>query len=458
MLKAKQYSLKHFGTNHCWDIWFSHVLSAHIILNTNQYSLKYFGTDFYWNIPFSCVLSVQITLKAKEYSLKYSIFICIECTYYAQGKTRFSELFWHKLLLKYSIFMFIECPYYSEGKPIFHFHMYWGHILWRQNNILWNISASTTAEIFHFHLYWVCTSTLCWRRSLLSSTDSSWNPAESRQFPEFRRNQIWQRGLPNWSNDSDWILNRIQILLEWFLKSPGRNEFPEQGRMESMWNHCLLITSKSSVGVCWWLIWASSTNNSTLSQPPPLSTMRTHLAHHHHQRRPPITTHNTDTPHNKYDTPQKSKNDAATPHHRPQLANKHLQHCTTVPCCCQRHGKWWMMMLVIVRHLCSRWVLTTTKWHDDHATRTPLAHYTTTMLHHHHATPPPCEHDTTTKPLDDHAKPHEQAQARCHVALSDVATRWWMMTVVIVCRCHLFDEHDHNKPPPHNDPDTIHNT
>ena len=34
-------------------------------------------------------------------------------------------------------------------------------------------------------------------RSLLSSTDSGQNPVESRQFPEFQRNQIWQRGLPN---------------------------------------------------------------------------------------------------------------------------------------------------------------------------------------------------------------------------------------------------------------------
>ena len=34
-------------------------------------------------------------------------------------------------------------------------------------------------------------------RSLLSSTDSCRNPAESGQFPEFQRNQIWQRGLPN---------------------------------------------------------------------------------------------------------------------------------------------------------------------------------------------------------------------------------------------------------------------
>ena len=34
-------------------------------------------------------------------------------------------------------------------------------------------------------------------RSLLSSTDSCRNPVESGQFPEFQRNQIWQRGLPN---------------------------------------------------------------------------------------------------------------------------------------------------------------------------------------------------------------------------------------------------------------------
>ena len=34
-------------------------------------------------------------------------------------------------------------------------------------------------------------------RSLLSSTDSGRNPAESGQFPEFRRNQIWRMDLPN---------------------------------------------------------------------------------------------------------------------------------------------------------------------------------------------------------------------------------------------------------------------
>ena len=70
-------------------------------------------------------------------------------------------------------------------------------------------------------------------RSLLSSTDSSQNPVESRQFPGFQRNQIWQRGLPNRSNDSNGISNGIQILLEWFLESPRRNEFPEFNGMES---------------------------------------------------------------------------------------------------------------------------------------------------------------------------------------------------------------------------------
>ena len=34
-------------------------------------------------------------------------------------------------------------------------------------------------------------------RSLLSSTDSCQNLAESRQFPEFWRNQFWHRDLPN---------------------------------------------------------------------------------------------------------------------------------------------------------------------------------------------------------------------------------------------------------------------
>jgi hypothetical protein len=34
-------------------------------------------------------------------------------------------------------------------------------------------------------------------RSLLSPTDSCRNPVESGQFPEFQRNQFWQRDLPN---------------------------------------------------------------------------------------------------------------------------------------------------------------------------------------------------------------------------------------------------------------------
>jgi len=41
-------------------------------------------------------------------------------------------------------------------------------------------------------------SHLAFWRSLLSSTDSCRNPAESGQFPEFQRNQFWHRDLPNW--------------------------------------------------------------------------------------------------------------------------------------------------------------------------------------------------------------------------------------------------------------------
>ena len=50
---------------------------------------------------------------------KYLDFMCIECTYYAQGKTIFCKLFQHKPLLKWSVFMCIECPYYDQGKTLF---------------------------------------------------------------------------------------------------------------------------------------------------------------------------------------------------------------------------------------------------------------------------------------------------------------------------------------------------
>ena len=59
--------------------------------------------------------------------------------------------------------------------------------------------------------------------------------------------------------------------------------------------------------------------------PPPSSTTPTNLAHHHHQWPPPTMMHSTDTAHNKYSMPQKSKNDPATPHHHPELANEHLE-------------------------------------------------------------------------------------------------------------------------------------
>ena len=146
-------------------------------------------------------------------------------------------------------------------------------------------------------------------------------------------------------------MNGIQIPPEWFLESPGRNQFPESGGTESLLNRCLLIMSKSSVGVCRGSIWASSTNNSTLSQPPPSSTMPSRLAHHRRQWPPPTTTDSMDTAHNKYGTPQKSKNDAATPRHHPELANERLEHPTTVPRRGQRRGKRQTTTSVVVRRL-----------------------------------------------------------------------------------------------------------
>jgi len=47
-------------------------------------------------------------------------------------------------------------------------------------------------------------------------------------------NQIWQRGLPNSYNDSDGILNKIQIPPEWFWESPGRN-----AQEQNPFLHCL---------------------------------------------------------------------------------------------------------------------------------------------------------------------------------------------------------------------------
>ena len=125
MVKAKPYSLKYFIFT-----WIQCTCS----LSHKQCSVEYFGTNSCRNIPFSCVLSAHITPKAKQ----YSIFKCIECTYHAEGKTIFSKVFQHKPL------------------PL-HLHVYWVNILlWRQNNILQNISAPTTAKILYFHLYWVC--------------------------------------------------------------------------------------------------------------------------------------------------------------------------------------------------------------------------------------------------------------------------------------------------------------
>ena len=117
-------------------------------------------------------------------------------------------------------------------------------------------------------------------RSLLSSTDSRWNPVESGQFPEFRGNQFWQRALP---------IDQM-IPPEWFQESPGRNTVWNE--MEQ--NCCLLMTPKLSIGVCQHSIWVSSTNNISPSQLLPLSTTATHLAHHNPTLPTTITDHHAE--------------------------------------------------------------------------------------------------------------------------------------------------------------------
>ena len=75
-------------------------------------------------------------------------------------QTIFSEMFQHQLLPKDFIFTSIQCTCspghkqysleYFALKSQSYFHMYWVRILlWRQNNIIQNILAPTAAENFH---------------------------------------------------------------------------------------------------------------------------------------------------------------------------------------------------------------------------------------------------------------------------------------------------------------------
>ena len=139
-------------------------------------------------------------------------------------------------------------------------------------------------------------------RSLLSSTDSCRNPAESggiRRNPGNSRNSggiKFGRG----ACQTDQLIP-AEFRTEFKFRRNGSRNYPEgicpeSGGTESLRNRCLSITSKSSVGVCRCSIWASSTNNPTLSQPPPSSTTTTHLAHHRHQWPAPTTTQSSQTP------------------------------------------------------------------------------------------------------------------------------------------------------------------
>ena len=46
-------------------------------------------------------------------------FMCINCTYYTEGKPIFSEIFRHQQAPRYSVFMCIDCAYYTKGRTIF---------------------------------------------------------------------------------------------------------------------------------------------------------------------------------------------------------------------------------------------------------------------------------------------------------------------------------------------------
>ena len=143
-----------------------------------------------------------------------------------------------------------------------------------------------------------------------------WFLPESRQFPEFQRNQFWQRGLPNRSNDSGGISNRIQIPLEWFWESPGRNA---NGIRRNR-----IMTPKLSVGICRRSIWASSTNNAHS------------FSNHHCPRHPPRHHHQCPRPRTSVTHNHDSEDDMATP--RLQANERPHRSGWRVPRCCGRCG------------------------------------------------------------------------------------------------------------------------
>ena len=185
-------------------------------------------------------------------------------------------------------------------------------------------------------------------RSLLSSTHSGRNPAESGQFPEFWRNQIWQRGLPNWFNDSDGISNGIQILPEWFLESHGRNQFPEFNRTESG-SPTTIRTMPSHAQIdrrCLPTINLGVVNNPkpySLSQPPSSTTptqLVTITSAHHHLTSSPVALNDHCTPQhskNKTRMPLPLKNNATTPCH---WLNEHPPGATSLTATWQPDDEW----------------------------------------------------------------------------------------------------------------------
>ena len=109
-----------------------------------QYSPKYFGTNCCWKISFSHGFNAHVPQVTNNIPWTVSppranvIFTCIEWAYYSECKTIFSEIFHHQQLLENFIFTPTQCTCSQAA-----------------NSTFWSISMLRAAEIFNFHVYQV---------------------------------------------------------------------------------------------------------------------------------------------------------------------------------------------------------------------------------------------------------------------------------------------------------------
>ena len=115
--KANQYSLKYFGTNCCWKISLSQGFSAHVPGATNNIpwsiSAPRLAEIFHFHVSLLHMLlrrqsSILRNISAPTAAEIFHL-MCINCTYYTEGKPIFSEIFQHQLPPKYFTFTWIQC-------------------------------------------------------------------------------------------------------------------------------------------------------------------------------------------------------------------------------------------------------------------------------------------------------------------------------------------------------------